>query len=120
VIDVFVTKKRVTQIKDLLLLERKLLLEGPISEVFPAVMKREELVMLLAERNGGVAIADMQEINTMAHYNQQLLCASLAGIKDAQKLISEQMSEQSSLVTYTKSGQRQNQSGIGCGSDRRA
>lgn len=117
-IDAFVTKKRIAQVKNLLLLERKALLEGPISEIFPAAMKREKLVMLLAEKNGSVPAVDMQEISDLAHNNQQLLHASLAGIKEAQQIISEQKDERKSLVTYTKSGQRLDQSGNGRASDR--
>lgn len=102
-IDTLFGKHKVRKVHQLLLVERKKMLEGPLSDLLQIVEEREELIRQLVSSTS-FSPEDLKGIQHAARGNQRLIKASLAGLKAARKTIMGQKSMAS--ATYTSSGER--------------
>lgn len=119
-IDSLMAKKRVRQIRDLLLEERQKILKGPLPDLTALIEKREALVAKLSEGIDALSQNDIESIKVEADRNQRLLQASLNGVREAEAEIAQQRKASQTMGTYTSDGQRfEVQTGVDL-NDRRA
>lgn len=105
-IDALLAKKRIKGILDLLGEERKTILNGPLSNLNILVEKREKLLDSLLDVKTHLSEADMELIRNEAVNNKRLLAASLSGVREAQKILSDQYYEATTMGTYMSNGKR--------------
>lgn len=104
--DSFTKHGRIRNILKLLADERKVILEGPLSDLNRIVAQREKIVTSLTAGNVQLVEADINAIRNEAGRNQNLLKASLSGMQAAKTLLSEQRRAAETMGTYTDSGAR--------------
>lgn len=105
-IDSFVAKKRVRQIRDLLVAEREKILQGPLPDLAMLIEKREALVAKLSDGADALSQSDLELIKAEAICNQRLLQASMTGVREALDEIARQRKASQTMGTYTSDGQR--------------
>ena len=104
--DSFTTRGRIRNILKLLREEREILRNGPLSDLARVAMRRDKLVEGLTNGTVELAASDLTTLHQEADRNQNLLKASLSGMKAAQTLLAEQHRAATTMGTYTDSGER--------------
>lgn len=105
-IDSLMARSRVRNIMTLLHEERKIILEGPLSDLSRLAARRERLVEYLSAGKIALKHSDIETIQQEATRNQNLMGASLSGIQEAKSLLAKQHRETSTMGTYTDTGKR--------------
>lgn len=93
--------ERVLQLLDL---ERKVILNGPLSGLKPLVDRRESLLSELLAQETALPEAFLTALKLRAERNSRLLLASLAGMKAAAAQIEQIREAREHLRTYTAAG----------------
>lgn len=117
-IDSLMSRSRIRNILKLLREERYLILNGPLSELNHLAAKRDKLVENLLAGKIDLERSDIDAIKQEATHNQNLLNASLSGIRAAKTLLTEQLREIATMGTYTNAGKRLESSEIGVVKDK--
>lgn len=97
------TSARYARVLRLLDLERKIILNGPLSGLAPIVEQREAAVSDLLADGSDLPEAFLLALKARAERNSRLILASLAGVKAAADQMAEAIA-QSRLRTYTSAG----------------
>jgi hypothetical protein len=84
--------------------ERKVILDGPLSELGALVGKREELLSELLEAERDLPEAFLAAVKARAERNGRLILASIAGIKSAEAEIARIDDARDRLRTYDAGG----------------
>ena len=84
--------------------ERRVLLDGPLSELKPLVDKREALLADLLAPGHDAPEGFLEALQAKAERNSRLLLASIAGLKAAREQVDAAEEARSSLKTYTATG----------------
>lgn len=105
-LDSFMARGRVRNILKLLFEERKIILEGPLSDLNRLAARRDKLVEKLTSGKIALIESDIETIRREAARNQTLLKASLSGVQAAKTLLFEQHRAVTTMGTYTDSGKR--------------
>ena len=105
-IEALLARKRIRGIISLLAEERKTILKGPLSHLTELTQKREELLDSLVEVKAALSEVDLESIRKEAKKNQHLLTASLAGVREANRMIEDQHHAATTMGTYTNKGKR--------------
>jgi anthranilate phosphoribosyltransferase len=98
------TSARYARVLRLLDLERKLVLNGPLSGLKAVVEQRETAVAEILERESELPEAFLMALKARAERNSRLILASLAGVRSGLARIQQIASERSELRTYTAGG----------------
>jgi len=101
------TSARYARILRLLDLERKLILNGPLSGLKAMVERREAAIAELLESETDLPEAFLVALKARAERNSRLILASLAGVRAGVAQIERIRAAGGELGTYTASGQRQ-------------
>ena len=101
------TSARYARILRLLDLERKLILNGPLSGLKAMVERREAAIAELLESETDLPEAFLVALKARAERNSRLILASLAGVRAGVAQIERIRAACGELGTYTASGQRQ-------------
>ncbi|OUS05730.1 hypothetical protein A9Q96_11055 [Rhodobacterales bacterium 52_120_T64] len=104
--DSFTTRGRVRSILKLLAEERNIILKGPLSDLQGISARRDKLVDGLVGGQVALTNIDLAAIHHQANRNQNLLKASISGVRAAKALLSEQNRAAATMGTYTDSGER--------------
>lgn len=116
--DALMSRSRIRNILKLLREERNLILNGPLSDLNHLATKRDKLVENLMAGKINLERSDIEAIKQEAAHNQNLLNASLSGIRAAKTLLSEQLHEVATMGTYTNAGKRLESSEFGVVKDK--
>ena len=98
------TSARYARILRLLDLERKLILNGPLSGLRALVDRRETAVAELLESETDLPEAFLVALKARAERNSRLILASLAGVRAGAAQIEQIRSARAQLRTYTAAG----------------
>jgi hypothetical protein len=98
------TSARYARILRLLDLERKLILNGPLSGLKALVERREAAVAEVLETESDVPEAFLVAVKARAERNSRLILASLAGVRAGAEQIEQIRTTRSQLRTYTAAG----------------
>jgi hypothetical protein len=98
------TSARYARILRLLDLERKVILNGPLSSLRALVDRREAAVADVLERETDVPEAFLAALKARAERNSRLILASLAGVRSAATQIEEIRASRTRLRTYSPAG----------------
>lgn len=98
------TSARYARVLRLLDLERKIILNGPLSGLAPIVEQREAAVAELLTAENDLPEAFLVALKARAERNSRLILASLAGVKAAADQMAEAIA-QNRLRTYTRAGE---------------
>ncbi|HRO10975.1 hypothetical protein [Amaricoccus sp.] len=98
------TSARYARILRLLDLERKVILNGPLSNLCTLVERREAAVAELLEGEAGVPEDFLTALKDRAERNSRLLLASLAGVRAGAAQVEEIRAARSQLRTYSSAG----------------
>jgi hypothetical protein len=98
------TSARYARILRLLDLERKLILNGPLSGLKALVDRRETAVAELLESETDLPEAFLVALKARAERNSRLILASLAGVRAGAAQIERIRSARAQLRTYTAAG----------------
>ena len=99
----FIENRKLNKVRQLLQLERKRLLEGPIDGLLPLVEEREKLISQMVESER-LSLEDIKGIQVLARANQRLFKASLNGFSAARESFRRPVLAPS--ATYTENGKR--------------
>lgn len=99
------TSARYARILRLLDLERKVILNGPLSSLRALVDRREAAVTEVLDTESEVPEAFLVALKARAERNSRLILASLAGVKAGAAQAQAAMTEASQLRTYSASGE---------------
>ena len=105
-IDSLMARSRARNILKLLHEERKIILEGPLSDLNRLAARRDTVVEYLSAGKIALKHSDIETIRQEASRNQNLLSASISGIQEAKSLLAEQHRDTSTMGTYTDTGKR--------------
>jgi hypothetical protein len=100
------TSARYARILRLLDLERKLILNGPLTGLKPLVERREAAIAELLESETDLPEAFLVALKARAERNSRLILASLAGVRAAAAQIRKIHEAQHRLGTYAADGTR--------------
>ena len=100
------TSARYARILRLLDLERKLILNGPLSGLKALVERREAAVAEILDTESELPEAFLVALKARAERNSRLILASLAGVRAGAAQIEQIRSGRDRLGTYTASGTR--------------
>lgn len=95
---------RYSRILRLLDLERKVILNGPLSGLKPLVERREAAMAEILSADHTLPEAFLAALRSRAERNSRLIMASLAGVKAAVRQIDAIDAARSELRTYTAEG----------------
>lgn len=84
--------------------ERKVLLNGPLTELAALVEKREALVAELVAQERELPRAFLAAVKARAERNGQLILAAIAGVKSAEAQVARMDAARDSLRTYSAEG----------------
>jgi hypothetical protein len=98
------TSARYARILRLLDLERKLILNGPLSGLKALVERREAAVAEILENESDVPEAFLVAVKARAERNSRLILASLAGVRAGVEQIEQIRTTRSRLRTYNAAG----------------
>jgi hypothetical protein len=98
------TSARYARILRLLDLERKLLLNGPVSGLKALVERREAAIAELLEAETELPEAFLLALKARAERNSRLILASLAGVRAGAAQIEQIRAARDQLRTYTAAG----------------
>ncbi len=84
--------------------ERKVILNGPLTELSALVAKRESLLDELLEQERELPEAFLTAVKARAERNSRLILASIAGIKSAGAQIARMDDTRDRLRTYSADG----------------
>ena len=98
------TSARYARILRLLDLERKVILNGPLSSLRALVDRREAAVSEVLESESEVPEAFLAALKARAERNSRLILASLAGVRSAAAQIEQIRATRSQLRTYSAAG----------------
>lgn len=84
--------------------ERRVILNGPLSELGALVAKREALLGELIEQENDLPQAFLAAIKARAERNSRLILASIAGVKSAEAEIARIDDARDRLRTYAADG----------------
>ncbi len=99
-----ISSARLERVLRLLDQERKVLLNGPLTELPALVEKREALLAELVAEERGLPEAFLTAVRARAARNGRLIRASLAGVKSAAAQIAGIDAARDSLRTYSAEG----------------
>lgn len=99
-----VTSARYARILRLLDLERKVILNGPLSSLKALVDRREAAVNEVLESETEVPEAFLSALKARAERNSRLILASLAGVRSGVAQIEQIQAERTQLRTYSAAG----------------
>lgn len=99
-----VSSARLERVLRLLDQERKVLLNGPLTELPALVERREALLAELVADERGVPEAFLAAVKARAERNGRLILASIAGVKSAATQIARIDAARDSLRTYSAEG----------------
>ena len=100
----FLTSARYARVLRLLDLERRLILNGPLTGLKAIVEQRETAVAEILESETDLPEAFLTALKARAERNSRLILASLAGVRSGVARIGEIATERSELRTYTAAG----------------
>ncbi len=98
------TSARYARILRLLDLERKLILNGPLSGLKALVERREAAIAELLETESDLPDAFLVALKARAERNSRLILASLAGVRAGAAQIEQIRSSRTQLRTYNAAG----------------
>lgn len=98
------TSARYARVLRLLDLERRLILNGPLTGLKAIVEQREAAVAEILESETDLPEAFLTALKARAERNSRLILASLAGVRSGIARIDEIARERSELRTYTAAG----------------
>jgi hypothetical protein len=98
------TSARYARILRLLDLERKLILNGPLSGLKALVERREAAVAEVLDTESDVPEAFLHAVKARAERNSRLILASLAGVRAGAEQIEQIRTTRSQLRTYNAAG----------------
>ncbi len=98
------TSARYARILRLLDLERKLILNGPLSGLRAMVERREAAVAEVLEKETDLPEAFLVALKARAERNSRLILASLAGVRAGAAQIEQIRVSRAQLRTYTAAG----------------
>jgi hypothetical protein len=98
------TSARYARVLRLLDLERRLILNGPLTGLKPLVERREAAVAEILESESDLPEAFLTALKARAERNSRLILASLAGVRSGIARIEQIAGEQGELRTYTAAG----------------
>ncbi len=98
------TSARYARILRLLDLERKVILNGPLSGLRALVERREAAVAEVLESESEVPEAFLAALKARAERNSRLILASLAGVRSGAAQVEEIRAARTHLRTYSASG----------------
>ena len=98
------TSARYARILRLLDLERKVILNGPLSSLRALVDRREAAVAEVLESESQVPEAFLAALKARAERNSRLILASLAGVRSGADQIAQIQASRSQLRTYSAAG----------------
>ena len=98
------TSARYARILRLLDLERKLILNGPLSGLKALVERREAAIAEVLESETDLPEAFLVALKARAERNSRLILASLAGVRSAAAQIEQIRATRSQLRTYSAAG----------------
>jgi hypothetical protein len=98
------TSARYARILRLLDLERKVILNGPLSSLRALVDRRETAVAEVLETESEVPEAFLAALKARAERNSRLILASLAGVRSGAAQIEQIRTARSQLRTYSPAG----------------
>jgi hypothetical protein len=101
------TSVRYARILRLLDIERKLILNGPLTGLKTIVERREAALAELLENETDLPEAFLVALKARAERNSRLMLASLAGVRSGAAQIERIRAACGELGTYTAGGQRQ-------------
>lgn len=100
------TSARYARILRLLDLERKLILNGPLSGLKALVERREAAVAEVLEQETDLPEAFLVALKARAERNSRLILASLAGVRAGTAQVERIRASRAQLRTYTAAGAR--------------
>ncbi len=98
------TSSRFERVLRLLDQERKLILDGPLSELGAIVARREVLLGELLDQERDLPEAFLAAVKARAERNSRLILASIAGARSAEAEIARIDDARNRLRTYTATG----------------
>lgn len=98
------TSARYARVLRLLDLERRLLLNGPLTGLKAIVERREAAVAEILESETDLPEAFLVALKARAERNSRLILASLAGVRSGIARIEQIATERGELRTYTAAG----------------
>lgn len=100
----FLTSARYARVLRLLDLERRLILNGPLTGLKAVVEQREAAVAEILENETELPDAFLTALKARAERNSRLILASLAGVRSGIARIGEIATDLTELRTYTAAG----------------